>query len=60
MPAEEPRKMWFPDGKQWFLLWIGLFMWGAAWSAENYTFAIFIAVGILFLVWMLEGRRRKS
>ena len=57
-------KMWFPNKAQWVVMWIGLVLVFALWgedrsnSAVPFT-AVFMAIAIVFIVWMLEGRRCK-
>jgi hypothetical protein len=53
-------KMWFPDRWQWIALWSGLLLVYAALDNNEEETALFFAIGAVFLVWMLESRRRKN
>lgn len=58
-------KMWFPNWIQWIVMCVGLvvtciladdpFGEGTEWVGM-----VFVTIATIFVVWMLEGRRRKS
>ena len=64
--------MWFPSRAQWLVMWAGLIIAGILGSnfgdgyrdIEDALGAIFgvlwVVVAALFVVWMIEGRRRKT
>jgi len=64
--------MWFPNTSQWIVMWVGLVIAGIAGasigdsyqSIEGAIGAIFsvmwVVIATVFVVWMIEGRRRKS
>jgi hypothetical protein len=64
--------MWFPNKGQWIVMWLGLIIAGLVGSSIGDTYqsiegalgAIFgvlwVVIATLFVVWMLEGRRRKA
>jgi uncharacterized membrane protein YqjE len=58
-------KIWFPNKAQWIVMWIGLILVFAAWGTDRSGSqvppqAVFVAIATVFILWMLEGRRRKS
>jgi hypothetical protein len=52
--------MWFPNWLQWIVLWLGLAASFIVWGSSDRDFVAFIAIGTIFIVWMIEGKRRKS
>jgi hypothetical protein len=68
----EPMKLWFPNVAQWVVMWLGLVIAGIAGASigESYQTpegalgAIFgvmwVVIATVFVVWMIEARRRKS
>jgi len=58
-------KMWFPDKAQWIVMWLGLILVFLSWGLDRSTGqaplqVVFGAIAVIFIVWMLEARRRKS
>lgn len=57
--------MWFPSKTQWGVMWLGLaalFLIGTdtyGHDVQQLVPLIAITVATLFVVWMIEGRRRK-
>jgi len=53
-------KMWFPNKPQWIVIWVGFVLASICLSDEyERSWGVFAAVATIFVVWMLEGRRRK-
>jgi len=52
--------MWFPNKIQWIVIWIGAFFFFGLLSANDGEMAVFMLVATIFIVWMLEGRRRRK
>lgn len=57
-------KMWFPNWAQWVAMWAALIL--AGFLAGNpfgngteWAGMVFVIIAAIFIVWMLEGRRRK-
>jgi hypothetical protein len=56
-------KMWFPNGWQWLVIWVGFIL---AFGFEEFDpsqleaneFAIALVIATVLGVWMIEGRRR--
>jgi len=66
-------KMWFPNKAQWVVMWIGLIIAGIVGLSigedayQNIEGAIGVIFGVIWVVvatalvvWMIEGRRRKT
>jgi hypothetical protein len=58
--------MWFPSKGQWAVMWTGLIVLSFViedaldFDSRGWAGVFFVVVAIVFLVWMIEGRRRKS
>jgi len=64
--------MWFPNKWQWAVMWAGLVIAGVVGASigESYQSiegaigvmfgVMWVAIATIFLVWMIEGHRRKS
>jgi Flp pilus assembly protein TadB len=52
--------MWYPNRGQWAVFWTALVVAFLLWmDAKEFVGAhLFIVIAALFLVWMLEGRRK--
>ena len=65
-------KMWFPNRLQWIMLWLGLTVsfllwpfypldsWNAPGIRGREGYILFIAIAVIFIVWMIQGRKPKS
>lgn len=56
-------KMWFPNRIQWIVMWLGLaasFLLFTSPSSSDRITGIFLLIATVFIVWMIEGYRRKS
>ena len=57
--------MWFPNWMQWIAMWAGLVLAGLLaanpfGNGAEWLGMVFIVIATVFVVWMLEARRRKS
>ena len=59
-------KLWFPNAIQWIVMWVGLAAVCIAldnalpYDAQGWAGVVFVLGAIVFVLWMLEGRKRKA
>jgi hypothetical protein len=59
-------KLWFPNGTQWLVMWVGLVAVSVAlsdalgYAHDNWAGVVFVLGATVFILWMLEGRKRKA